>query len=476
MTTGPTPEARTPAWAWVLALLAVAAAAAPLIAYWLTNPQDQRLVDLDVYRTGGSALLLGLPVYDVITPAPQLLPFTYPPVAAMLAVPLGAMWWPVAQWVWTAALLAALAATVACAFRPLLDGARTGRLSGSGRMGRRAASARLGEGASTAEPESHGALGRLGKSGVLGRFGVPGWLGSLGRLGVLGRLGGVAAPLVFAVVTIACTYLMPIRDQFRFGQVDIFLVALCLADCLARRPWWPRGMLIGLATAVKLTPGVFLIYLAVTGFSRRDGDPQQRRTFFMAAYTAMLLTLLPFLVIPGDARDFWFGALLDSERLGANAATTNQSLRGMLLRLYLPEWLTSLLWLAAVAVIGWYGFRLARRAFLRGDTTTAVALTGLMAVLLSPVAWIHHLAWMVIVIAAIAGSGRDRLRLLVAAGVWLYYVLPIPWWGVALKALEIPVLSPVAGKIVQNAFGLGAIALVWLLGSWLPRRSATPAP
>ncbi|XVQ86118.1 glycosyltransferase 87 family protein [Microbispora siamensis] len=411
MTTGRIAGARRPAWAWALALVALAAAASPLIAYWLTNPEDQRLVDLDVYRTGGWALLRGLPVYDVITPAPQLLPFTYPPVAAMLAVPLAVMSWPAAQWVWTVAIVAVLAVTVRHAFRAFLDGVR----------------------------------------------------------------GALAAPLLFAVLCAACTYLMPIRDQFRFGQVDLFLLALCLLDCVVRRPWWPRGMLIGLATAVKLTPGVFLVYLAITAFPARDGDQGQRRAFFMAVFTAALLTLLPFLVIFDDARDFWFGALLDSERLGANAATTNQSLRGMLLRLYLPGWLTTVLWLAAVAVIGWYGFRRARRAYLDGDVTTAVALTGLMAVLLSPVAWIHHIAWVVVVIAALAGSGRDRVRLLVAAGVWLYYVLPIPWWGVTLKALEIPVLSPVAGKIVQNAFGLGAVGLVWLLGSWLPRRRAAVA-
>ncbi|MEU8194464.1 glycosyltransferase 87 family protein [Microbispora amethystogenes] len=472
MTTGRIAGARRPAWAWALALVAVAAAASPLIAYWLTNPEDQRLVDLDVYRTGGWALLRGLPVYDVITPAPQLLPFTYPPVAAMLAVPLAAMSWPVAQWVWTIAIVAVLAVTVRHAFRAFLDGVR----------------------------------------------------------------GALAAPALFAVLCAACMYLMPIRDQVRFGQVDLFLLALCLLDCVVRRPWWPRGMLIGLATAVKLTPGVFLVYLAVTAFAPRGtapshsdpihgstaqrhgdtgfgstvrrlrvalrrphedagdggqrhgsmgqrygsagqchGDVAQRRALFMAVFTAAVLTLLPFLVITDDARDFWFRALLDSERLGANAATTNQSLRGMLLRLYLPDALTSAVWLAAVAAIGWYGFRQARRAHLDGDTMTAVALTGLMAVLLSPVAWIHHIAWIVVVVAAVAGSGRDPVRLLIAAGVWLYYVLPIPWWGVSIKALEIPILSPVAGKIVQNAFGLGAIGLVWLLGSWLPRRRAAAA-
>ncbi|MEV8635263.1 glycosyltransferase 87 family protein [Streptosporangium sp. NPDC051023] len=427
--TGEATTTRRPPWTWLLALLLVAVAVAPLVLQWLGNVDDQRLVDLDVYRTGGRELLEGRSVYGFVTPAPQLLPFTYPPVAAMLATPLAMMPWPVAQWVWTAGIFAALAVTVGYGFRAVLD---------------RVAAPYRGDDA----PGSGGILGRAAPSGLVG---------------------GLGLPMAFAFLTVACTYLMPIRDQVRFGQVDILLVALCLADCVVRRPVWPRGMLIGLATAVKLTPGVFLVYLLMTGFGPGARE-EQRRTFFMAAFTAALLTLLPFLVIPSDAADFWFRALFDPERLGANAATTNQSMRGMLIRLYLPDSLTSLLWLALVAVVAWYGFRHARRALLDGHAVTAVALVGLMAVLLSPVAWIHHLAWVVVVLGALVGDGRDPVRIRVAAGVWLYYVLPIPWWGVAIKAAEVPVLSPVLGKIVQNGFGLGALALVWLLGVWLPRR------
>lgn len=384
-------------WAWVIVALAVAAAVAPLVHAWLTNPDDQRLVDLDVYRTGGQMLLEGRPVYDYVTPAPQLLPFTYPPIAAMMAVALAGMSWATAQWVWTVGVYVALAVTVGFSFRQVLEGPRLRKY----------------------------------------------------------------APWVFGLIMVACAYLMPIRDQVRFGQVDILLVALCVADCVARRPWWPRGFLIGLATAVKLTPGVFLIYLLIT---------RQWRTFFMASFAAAVLTLLPFAVIPQDAADFWFSALLDPERLGANAATTNQSIRGMLIRLYWPDLLTSVIWVVVVAAVGWYGFRGAREAYRTGDPLTAVALVGLMAVLLSPVAWIHHLAWVVVVLAAIVGDGRDPVRLRVAAGVWLYYVVPVPWWGVSLKAADIPGVSLVLGKIVQNGFGLGALALVWLLVSWLPKR------
>src|SRR5690606_2738220 len=179
--------------------------------------------------------------------------------------------------------------------------------------------------------------------------------------------------LLFALLMVACTYLMPVRDQVRFGQVGLLLVVLCLADCAARRPWWPRGMLVGLATAVKLTPGVFLIYFLITGYGR-DADPRQRRALFMAVFTTAILTLMPFLVIPGDAVDFWFSALIDGDRVGANNATTNQSIRGMLLRLYLPDQLTTVIWLALIAWVGWYGFRRAREALIAGDRMTAVAL------------------------------------------------------------------------------------------------------
>ncbi len=422
---------------WPLALLMIVVAAAPLVLHWLGNADDQRLVDLDVYRTGGEMVLSGRPVYDFATPAPQLLPFTYPPVAALLATLLAAMSWPVAQWVWTIGIFVTLAVTVGYGFREVLA-----RIDRPGAAGTR-------PGAAGARPGAAGA--RPGAARTVPR--------------------AVWMPLAFAFLTVMCTYLMPIRDQVRFGQVDILLVSLCLADCVARRPVWPRGMLIGLATAVKLTPGVFLIYLLITGFGPGARE-EQRRTFFMAVFTAALLTLLPFLVIPADAADFWFRALLDPERLGANAATTNQSMRGMLIRLYLPETLTSAIWLVLVAAVGWYGFRQARRSLLGGDAVTAFALVGLMASLLSPVTWIHHLAWVVVVLGAIVGDGSDPVRVRVAAGVWLYYVVPIPWWGVAIKAAEVPVLSPVVGKIVQNAFGLGAVGLVWLLSVWLPRRHA----
>lgn len=379
----------------VAAVVIAAVAVGPLVLHWLTNQPDQRLVDLDVYRSGGQAVLRGAPVYDFMTQPPQLLPFTYPTFAVLLAVPLALIPWTAAQWVWTTLIFVAMTLVVRYSF------------------------ARL--------------LGRIRP-----------W-----------------APIMVGVLVGMCAYAMPLRDQVRFGQVDILLVALSVADVAPGRTRWPRGLLVGLATAIKLVPGVFVIYFLVTG---------RRREAVTSAVAALAATLMTFLILPADSADYWFRALFDSDRLGSNTATTNQSIRGMLLRLYWPDAVTSLLWLVCVAIVVFFGFRAARRAWSDGDEIRGIAITGLIAVLVSPVAWIHHLAWLVVVFGAIVGDGRDRRRIALAAGVWLFYLLQVPWWGITMLAHH---TGPrFLGRIVQDAYGLGALGLLLLLRS--RGRSATP--
>jgi alpha-1,2-mannosyltransferase len=392
----------------LVAGIAIAVAAiAPIVVHGLTNPPDQRMVDLDVYRTSGWMVLRGSPIYDFLTQPPQLLPFTYPPFAAVLAVPLTLLSWPLAQWVWVIMVYAALTITVRYAFRDLIR--RTGR-----------------------------------------------WW-----------------PITTGALVGATAHLMPVSDQIRFGQVDLFLVALCVADCVTPSPRWPRGLLIGLATAIKLVPGVFLVYLLISGRRQAAGN---------AFLTAAAVTLGTFVLLPQDSIDFWFSALFDNGRVGANNGTTNQAIKGMLLRLYWPDAVTSLVWVALVALIAFYGFRLARRASLLGDSITVsmgperteaysaeltgVAITGLLAVLISPVAWIHHLSWMVLVLGALVGTGIDRRRCIVAGVVWIFYVLPVPWWGARLIAPQYAAATRFVGRIVQDGYGLGAVVLVFVLGIW----------
>jgi alpha-1,2-mannosyltransferase len=370
-----------------------------LVAGWiavvyLTTAPDQRLVDLEVYRDAGISVLTGRPVYDWLTASPQLLPFTYPPISAILAIPLAFV--PLQQigWLWTAMQMALLLGIVAVAYRPLTR--RFGRWS----------------------PVAVGAI-----AGLL-------------------------------------LWELPLRDGIRFGQVDIVIVALCLADYLVRSPRWPRGLLIGIATAIKLTPGVFILHLWLSG---------RRREAVTAATTAIGLTVAAFLLIPTDSTDFWLRALFEPERLGANANTSNQSLRGMLLRLGLDH---ELIWLALVALLAWYGLRVAVRASRNGNELAAIAAVGLLAVLLSPVAWIHHLAWIAVVLAVIVGDGSNRRRVAIAIAVWALFYLKIPWWGAGLYRDGMPLLLT---QPIQDSFGLLAIALLVLIGRLVNASGPAPA-
>jgi alpha-1,2-mannosyltransferase len=74
--------------------------------------------DLSVYRYGGRAVLDGLPVYESDDPATGY-PFTYPPFAAVLMVPLTLLPAWLAAGLWAGASMAALVATVVLVLRAL---------------------------------------------------------------------------------------------------------------------------------------------------------------------------------------------------------------------------------------------------------------------------------------------------------------------------------------------------------------------
>src|SRR4029453_1829829 len=78
------------------------------------------VIDLQVYRVGGGSVLLGREVYGCVPPTPQLLPFTYPPFAALLAIPLAWLPFEAVGWLWTAVQMIVLIWIVAVVYRPFL--------------------------------------------------------------------------------------------------------------------------------------------------------------------------------------------------------------------------------------------------------------------------------------------------------------------------------------------------------------------
>ena len=189
----------------------------------------------------------------------------------------------------------------------------------------------------------------------------------------------------FTVAVAACFVAVfePVRETVSFGQVNLVLLLLVLADfrLLVGRGSRLGGVAVGLATAIKLTPGVFILYLLVR---------RRYRAALTACGTAAAATVLAMLIAPDASREFWTDALWDTDRVGTLAFISNQSLEGFVARLN-PGHPSTALWAALVLVtIGFWIWRVRRV-----DDRTGVALTGVLACLISPVTWIHHLVWLI---------------------------------------------------------------------------------
>lgn len=336
----------------VLSLLAAVGATLP----WLIDLETgfRYATDLDVYRKGAQAFLAGENLYTqdyVVGKADDIvLPFTYPPLAAMLSIPLAVLPYTVGLVLWT-----------------------------------------------------------------LGSVVLLWWC-----IGIVLRH---AAPLLIdADRRTLATWLLPlalltesVRETLAFGQINIVLMALVLADTLTRRTRLPRGVLIGFAAAIKLTPAVFILVFLV------------RRRWRDAAVTFVSgvgFTLLAALLSWGNSWTYWFGTLADTGRIGGEAYASNQSIRGVLTRLAEPgERADSLLWLGlilvALGLIVW--------AMWRAETMLAtVLLASTVALVCSPISWSHHWVWLVPIAITLLAGGYRVLGAVVAAAAFIapHWTLP----------------------------------------------------
>ncbi|WBQ05827.1 glycosyltransferase 87 family protein [Kribbella sp. CA-293567] len=299
-------------------LLLLAVALTPLLYFsWSGN------VDLNVYRTGGYAWLNDISLYSEgfgqLVPWVAL-PFTYPPLAAVLFVPLHLLPMPLADLALCITSAAALTATMLVVSSRLLR--------------------------------------------------------DRGRPSVMLGLAATVAAFAFE----------PVRSTIGFGQVNLILMALVTLDCLLPRTRWPRGVLVGLAAAIKLTPAVFVLYFLVR---------RQYREAAVAVATFVGLAVLGFAFAPRDSAKYWFGVLFDPDRIGGATYAYNQCFQAFLSRVMADGPVRSLLWLGLVAVTGVLAAVAARRARAAGDDVLALLAIATWGLLASPVSWSHHWVWVV---------------------------------------------------------------------------------
>lgn len=380
-----------------LAVLAgLAGAWALVIGLLLGGPPS--FVDLMVYRAGGYAWTHGIPLYGAEFPALLTLlplPFTYPPISAVLFAPLAVLSFPLA-----AVLLAGL--SLACLV--------------------------------------------FTSAVTAGRLETDRW----------------RVVQLVAVAVVLGTLTEPVRETLTFGQVNLLLMALVVADCLLVRTPWPRGVLIGLAAAIKLTPAVFVLFFLAH---------RQWRPVLVAAAAFAVTTVTGFLAAPGASVTYWFGGVLtDPARIGSPAFPSNQSLAGLLHRVELPaSWQTGT-WLLGVLVVvslGWVAVRRLRSGGHDVPALLVVAATGLLA---SPVSWSHHYVWVVPVLVCCVHralhSPRWWASLIVPAGVFGYGT----HWMVATREDRVPHWG-IGAQLVGNGYVWVAV-LVLLVAAFGPRVAA----
>jgi alpha-1,2-mannosyltransferase len=328
-----------------------------------------RHIDLEVYRFGVQAWLSGGDMYGPLpeTSGRIALPFIYPPFAALLLAPLALVPWPVA-WVGLLALSAgALGLTLYVVARRLWpSGGRGGALSV----------------ASIALPLA---------------------------LAVTPN-----QPIDFATPSEELTFgLEPVVQTIEFGQVNLLLMALVAVDCLARDPRWPRGLLIGVAAAVKLTPAAFVLFFLL----RRDP-----RAAVTAAASGAVATALGFLVAPRESVQFWLGG--PAGGVSGSPFFTNQTIQAVLVRAGVEGPVRTAAWLLLCVLLLVLVAPVVRRA---PAPLALVAVAG-VALLASPTSWSHHWVWVApALLVAAASAWRARS--------W-------PWAAVTLLAAAVFVVAP----------------------------------
>lgn len=151
--------------------------------------------------------------------------------------------------------------------------------------------------------------------------------------------GSAFAIAPWAAIAIA-QCLEPFTQSVGFAQVNTAMMALVMIDVAAPASWKGRGIASGLAAAIKLTPAI-----AVLIFLLRH---QWRSAITMVA-TSLAVTLLSWVISPGESTRFFFDAMWDPQRAGDAYYTSNQNLKGFVARA-LPENTWSIAWAITVAL------------------------------------------------------------------------------------------------------------------------------
>lgn len=194
-------------------------------------------------------------------------------------------------------------------------------------------------------------------------------------------------PLALVVTGASCLLLEPVRSSMNFGQINFFLMLAIVADVLVVRSS-RRGVLTGLATAIKLTPLLYVAYFTVI---------RSRASVVRALGTLAVVTAVSWIVLPSDSVLFWFHQAFSPGHKGGTIGTANQSWFGLVG--HFSSTLgssTTIVWLVLSAATLLLGLYVAKRYVTSERPVEALLALALTELLISPISWTHHWSWIIL--------------------------------------------------------------------------------
>lgn len=243
--------------------------------------------------------------------------------------------------------------------------------------------------------------------------------------------------------------LSPVRALLNLGQVGAILMLLVLVDFRVDFKCWPRGILIGLASAIKLTPLAFVLLFIL----RRDWMSVVRCVGMFA-----ILVGIGFVLSPSDSWKYWTGLGGLSRSVAVFDLVPNLSLAGVVQKVGLSATASIVVWFLLVAAT-LVACSIAVMRQNRGAVMEQLAPMALLQLLVSPVSWDHHWVWVVPILVVCWGNRKTpvaQLILWTGLGVFLLgtpasmvkglWALPVFWGITTLGMLAIAPLGASAPR------------------------------
>jgi alpha-1,2-mannosyltransferase len=257
--------------------------------------------------------------------------------------------------------------------------------------------------------------------------------------------------------------LAPMRETLMFGQVNLILSLAVVAD-MTLDLRIPKGILVGLAAAVKLTPLILIPYLILTRRTRAA-------CFALGSFVAAGAVAAA--ISPHESWIYWSHDAWSPGRAGSVAFVGNQGALGVVARLVRHSF-TTVPTFAIVIAVGGIGLIVATLVYHRSSVLLGFVVMQATECLASPISWDHHFVWVILLIAwlALAPDRPSHGWQWAAVVAVVFWAAPL-WWVPTAKYAGQGFWIPVADCffLVATAVVVGAAVRVARSGS--PDRETT---